>query len=445
MVNLRLVKTRDFFVLKIIKGEKAFSLNWYNELGWGQNPFDPRLIHPAEYFFVNCDAERTKVNEAIINKRRLTRITGELGTGKTIFLHWLARELRKYKRRIISRLFDAAEVSHSDLINQIIFSTLTIPQKANNFVYSTLGLKHAITPLNTRRLFHEKPFHLIPIAYKKIFDTPYNVKSDDLFAFVKHRLTDRLLILLLDNTHQLSPDAVTFLQQLLDHDLPIQIILAEEPRGAGKQISIKHKDSLRIKMPPLKPDHLIDMIRRRIEYVGGTGIAPFTEAFLRGMCTSAAYQPPELLRIANNQAIKLALHKMAADRERERQLAKQRAEEKRRRQEEKREKMNIRKTNEHHERTITHAIPTDKKKMVHTEDTGKERTEEKKEETVAEIELTKEDVPTKEFEKVIESIPLPGETTDEKHPEVAHGVTEENFREEFEKMVAELTSPPEKK
>src|SRR3989338_653167 len=86
-------------IRKTIPVPKAFTLDWYKELGWSQNPFTTENLEPIDHFVTGYGAEQQKLNYFVIEQYSFGTINGSSGMGKSVLLTWLMYELEKYKSR----------------------------------------------------------------------------------------------------------------------------------------------------------------------------------------------------------------------------------------------------------------------------------------------------------------------------------------------------------
>ncbi|MBW2987808.1 AAA family ATPase [Candidatus Woesearchaeota archaeon] len=262
--------------------KEQFMLEWYKQLGWKSNPFKIVIPKQIDDFIAGYDKDRLKINLFVIKKLNFGTILGPAGTGKTTILKWMKYELKKYKR-----------VVHTNLVN------------GSNLTGEKQTIKNILWPLlNPFEKYLTKPWQIMTAA--------------TVTQQVKKRLKpDHKLVLLIDNVKDISDLAVVILRDLFLANVNFQLIVTgtKDELDDSEINQFKPQDHLRIDLSKGMPyKDLRNMIRKRIESVGGKDIAPFTEGLMKKICEEASHNPKSVLELAYNCAAEIALENWQKER-----------------------------------------------------------------------------------------------------------------------------------
>ncbi len=254
-----------------------FVLEWDKALGYKGDPFTDKIFTPLTDFMVDREAEKEKLNWFFIKNYFYGSIIGEHGVGKTMMLRWLENRLKKYNR------------IQSVYINAAVFrEQINIPQQM-----------------------------LMPLLsfYEKNFVKPHvKLSSIDYMGFLKKKLGDKSIALLIDNAHNLTDKNIELIKEMREEGLRFQVVVTSSPHDYEKsRLTELEHDELKITLGRPNLEESIEMIRKRIENFGGNGIYPFNEDILRELYDKADKNPRQFLHLCRDQAIKLLLHKKEAE------------------------------------------------------------------------------------------------------------------------------------
>ncbi|MBU1198266.1 MAG: ATP-binding protein [Nanoarchaeota archaeon] len=250
-----------------------FVLEWDKALGFRGDPFADKIFLPINKFLVNRKDEKEKMNWFFIKNYFYGAIVGEDGVGKTTMMRWLEDRLGKYNR------------IHSIYINAAIFKDqINILQKM-------------LEPLLS---FYEKTFSK---PHKKLL-------SADFLGFLKKKLGQKSVALLIDNAHHITDKNLELIKNLRKEGLKLQIIVSSTQKEYEKsRLREIGSDELSITLRRLTFDEAKEMLQKRIEAFGGKGIYPFTEDSIKKMHDKADKNPREFLKLCRDEAIKILIHK----------------------------------------------------------------------------------------------------------------------------------------
>lgn len=202
---------------------------WYGKLGWRKNPF---TLDVLPELFTGYRNEVKMILEKLSSRSGHILITGPLGAGKTTLLRWLTNYLRKDCQAVY---VPRPPQEFSQLIKVIMES---------------LGV-------DVRRLQDYDLYHL-----------------DEL-----RRKAGRHLVILLDEAHEFTIEIERPLRTLGDLD-GVNLVMAGLPETTEKfrnEIQpLYERLVLKINLGQLAIEDIKELVRARIENVGGKGTHPFT-------------------------------------------------------------------------------------------------------------------------------------------------------------------------
>lgn len=227
----------------------------FSKWGWTENPFVLR-IDPS--LFVGYENQVKAALNHIENKHKIALITGRTGAGKTTFLKWVEKN------------YDASK-----------FYVSKPPQKPEEFVSLFTDL---FGTSFFDRLFGKKP---------SIYNLP---------KYVNKKLNGKHLVFLLDEIHETNKEVLEWLRVLIDQIDNISLVIAGMPVVEEKLSQLQTLDqriTTRINLISLDKNETRELIKRRIESVGGKGILPFTEDSVGRIYDKTGGFPREILKLCD--------------------------------------------------------------------------------------------------------------------------------------------------
>jgi len=232
--------------------------DWLRQMNWKENPFTLK-IQPS--LFVGYRNEIKKIAIHLREGHKVAMVTGSTGSGKTTFLRFIENQVRdEYKILYMSK-----------------------PPKIDDLV----------------EIFLEK---FKPTFFEKLFKR--KVKLHDLHVYLNKKLKGGKLLVLVAEAHEADIDVLEWLRTLCDQVDSMQMILAGLP--TIDDILRKNLETLRsrvvtkIELITLNREYTRELIRRRIESVGGRDILPFTENVIDEIYKKTGGFPREVLKICND-------------------------------------------------------------------------------------------------------------------------------------------------
>ena len=228
----------------------------YSKWGWKENPFvlriDPRL-------FVGYREQIDAIQNHIKNKHKIALVTGKTGAGKSTFLKWLE----------MNNDLDKLYVSKP-------------PAKAEDFV-------RIFTDIFGQSFF-ERLLGKTP--------TLYNLPN-----YINRKLKGGQLIFMLDESHETNKEVLEWLRVLTDQIDNVSLVMAGMPileeKIRTELETLDQRITTRINLTALSKDDVRELIRKRIESVGGEGTRPFTEAAIDKIYDRTGGFPREVLKFCD--------------------------------------------------------------------------------------------------------------------------------------------------
>lgn len=246
-------------------------LKWTRVFCWRDDPFKQELLYPLQEFIVIEKEKKSALNHFLVKGEDFGTITGDAGTGKTAFLHWIKWELDTHHPEVVACLIDSTEkrVTESMLRKQIMTPFLNMYQKTVS-----------------------RPFE--------------GMTNEQVVGYMKEKTGKKPFVLLADEPQNLTEKALDILAAVQKSGIKIQVIVAGQKEELKKS-GIKGRDSLKFELEGLDTALTTQMLSKRIEAVGGTGVYPFDQQSIKLLREHAKGNPLKLLELAKEKAIQLSI------------------------------------------------------------------------------------------------------------------------------------------
>lgn len=285
-------------------GKGNLVLNWTRIFCWHDDPFKDDLLYPIDDFFVLDKERKSVLNHFLVKGESYGTITGDNGSGKTAFMHWIAWELDAHHPEVMPCLIDCSEkkVNDTELIKQLMYPFLNIYQKTVS-----------------------RPFE--------------EMNAQELGKYIKSKVGEKPFVLLVDEPYNINEKGLDVLLALQKTGMRFQLIIAGEkdeikksPLGKGL------KDALKFELEGLDLSQTALFLKKRIEAVGGEGTYPFDQQTLKMLKEHAKGNPLQILELAKEKAIQLSIDHKEEIVEQQQTILKAREEAARKKAEEERQK-----------------------------------------------------------------------------------------------------------
>lgn len=236
---------------------------WMEEYGWEANPFNFR-IYPD--LMIGYESEHRRIKNSIESGSKFTLLLGGTGAGKTNMLRNLSEEYGSTNLFYMSK----PPVTEEDLLAYLRDQVLDPGFVSRYFTSYSL----------------------------------YNIHEEINDAF------DGQVVLLVDEGHEASTAVLEWLRTAIDHIDGLTVVAAGLPefedRLQGDVNTLYSRATEVVNLESLDKDHSIELVRRRIEHVGGSSIEPFTQSALLEIYDATDGFPREILRLCNDCVITAA-------------------------------------------------------------------------------------------------------------------------------------------
>lgn len=239
--------------------------DWMERFGWERNPFNFR-IYPE--LMTGYEEEVRRVQNSLESDSKFTLLLGETGAGKTNMLRNIER---RYGSDCPLFYMSKPPVTESDLLDYLTDEVL------DPGVLSRLLSSYSL----------------------------YNIHES-----LNSKYADEPLVLLVDEGHEASTEVLEWLRTAIDHIDNLAVVAAGLPEFEDKlrdEVETLHSRATEIvRLESLDKDNSIDLVRQRIEQVGGASIEPFTQSALLEIYDETGGFPREVLRVCNDCVITAA-------------------------------------------------------------------------------------------------------------------------------------------
>jgi len=235
------------------------NIHWIQKQGWSHNPF---IFSINPDLFVGYQDQINRLTSAIDEKQRLILLIGPTGSGKTTFLKRIEQVLDEdfiYLNKPPKTIDDLLWIFNRKFTTGFIFKN-----KAR-------GIHHLTDWLNSK--------------------------------IKKH------LVILVDEAHETSQDILEWFRVISDQVENITVVLSGLPSFEDmlrrKLETLRARAAVKIELLSLTKEAMIELIRKRIESVGGAE-APFAPEVLDYVYERSGGFPREVLRICDSMISKAA-------------------------------------------------------------------------------------------------------------------------------------------
>ncbi len=238
--------------------------------GWSGNPFMFRIMPEL---FVGYSEEVSKLASGILNGSKFSLLLGPTGSGKTTLLKHISSEMKNSYDHVIYLPKPPKDPNDwTEIFSVFTKGFLSFLRRGNTSIYN-LG------------------------------DT------------INKKLNGSRCLLLIDECHESSQDSLEWLRTLTDHIDNLYIVMAGLPVFESKLKSdlesFMRRVSTKIELTNLTKSETRELIKRRIESMGGDDIKPFTHETMDYIYENTAGFPREILRFCNELVQKAAARKIS--------------------------------------------------------------------------------------------------------------------------------------
>ncbi len=228
--------------------------------GWEGNPFVFKILPDL---FVGYEKEMRSLIENVSNGCKFTLILGPTGSGKTTMM-----------RNVINKIDGYVRVFY-------------VPKPPND-------------PEGWKKIFTEI---VRPGFFRRLFMRPKirNITIYEVGDWINRRSGKKRMLLLVDECHESARESLEWLRTLTDQVDNLSLVLAGLP-GFEKRLmeeleTFRRRIENRIELTNLTPAETRELIKKRIEWMGGEDVKPFTSNSVRFVYEKTNGFPREVLRV----------------------------------------------------------------------------------------------------------------------------------------------------
>lgn len=242
--------------------------NWFSQFNWSGNPFTLE-IQPS--LFVGYSNEVKEIVRSLDEGQKFILITGSTGAGKTTFLKWLCDK----------------------------YDVIYLPKP----------------PLDEKELVDIfKATYLKPTIFQKIFRIN-GINLYNLADVFNKRNKNKKVILLVDEAHETKVHVLEWLRSISDQIYGMSLVLAGLPKLKGDYLetleTLAQRVSSEVELKALSKEDSINLVKKRISFVGGNGLEPFTMDALLDVYKRTGGFPREVIKLCNS-LVHTAMEKKSA-------------------------------------------------------------------------------------------------------------------------------------
>ena len=246
---------------------------WMKKFGWKKNPF---IFEIRPDLIVGYDEERQQLLDYVSQGHRAVLLTGPTGAGKTTILKWLEKSLKNRKVFFISKPPET-----QDELVEFFSYELRKPWPLSLFSRKIRNVYDVISSLNKMK---------------------------------------KGKVLIVDECHESSREFLEWLRVMTDQVDSITIVVAGLPKTEQmlRQAveTFYQRISMNIALKTLTFEQVRDLIKKRIEDAGGSGMGPFNDSIVQSIYERTSGFPREVLRMADmlvNSAASRGTYKLSVE------------------------------------------------------------------------------------------------------------------------------------
>lgn len=230
--------------------------SWLSNFNWSENPFtlsiSPELI-------VGYSEEMRSIVRSIAEREKFLLVTGPTGSGKTLTMKWID----------------------------------------SNFPDVLYLSKPPVRPEDFIGIFTDRFGFSIR---EKIFGRPPSIYN--IHDYVNRKVGDGRLILIIDEVHESTVDVLQWIRVFIDQVDRMTMILAGLPNFERvlqeKLETLEKRATVKLGLGSLSRDETRELIRKRIESAGGSGMEPFTESSVSAVYERTGGFPREIIKTCSS-------------------------------------------------------------------------------------------------------------------------------------------------
>ncbi len=230
---------------------------WYSKIGWKTNPF---ILDIQPHLIAGCREEIRELVKNITESQKYILITGPTGSGKTTVL------------KQISEMFSSIYMPKPP----------TQPEEFVSILRGTI---------------------LRPCVFDMMLKRD-RITIYDLADKINRKYNGKPLIFLVDEAHETNIAVLEWLRTIVDQIDGATVVIAGLPVFKETHLSrletLKQRITLDMELNGLNKDETIELIRKRIESVGGQNLEPFAYDTINEIYGRTGGFPREVIKMCNH-------------------------------------------------------------------------------------------------------------------------------------------------
>lgn len=229
--------------------------------GWNENPFNFKIMPDL---FVGHAKEAERLASGIRNEDKMSLLLGPTGSGKTTLLKFISNVFERERK---------------------IFYLSKPPSNPDDWV----------------KIFTN---FIRTGMFRHFFSRRDEVNIYNLSEWVNSRVKNKKMILFVDESHEANTETLEWLRTLTDQIDNLTVVIAGLPILESilrdKLETFIRRMSVKIELNSLTRTETRELIKKRIEWVGGDDIKPFTSETIDEIYDKSGGFPREIIRICND-------------------------------------------------------------------------------------------------------------------------------------------------
>ncbi|MDI6720826.1 MAG: ATPase, T2SS/T4P/T4SS family [Candidatus Aenigmarchaeota archaeon] len=244
----------DSFISQKTEPRSLTPKEWFEKVGWNGNPFTFTILPEL---FVGYSDQTSRLLSAVEEKHKIILVVGPTGSGKTTTLKWMALRLPAN--------YDYVYIGKP-------------PKHADDFV----------------QIFNEKyTSWFIFSRIKNVYQLP---------SFLNRRIGKKHLVVMYDEAQESSIDILEWMRVLGDQVSNMSIVISGLPSFESQLDNLetlRRRIAAKISLLSLTKEETKNLIRKRIQNVGGSG-SEFSEDAMDYVYQKTGGFPREILRLCDD-------------------------------------------------------------------------------------------------------------------------------------------------
>ncbi|MCK5023175.1 MAG: AAA family ATPase [Candidatus Aenigmarchaeota archaeon] len=243
-----------------MKSEMNLSESYMEMFNWDENPFSFKIM---PNLFVGYMDETDVLYSGIKNNDKISLLVGPTGAGKTTLLKFLIEKIKN---------------------DRIAFYLSKPPNDPDDWV----------------KIFTN---FIKPSFIERLFSRSNKINIYNLSEWVNKKMKDKSIVILIDESHETNVNTLEWLRTFADQIDNLSVVITGLP--VLEKIlkdnleTFMRRVNTRVELSNLTKSETRELIKKRIEHVGGDDIKPFTSESINHVYEKTGGFPREIIRVCN--------------------------------------------------------------------------------------------------------------------------------------------------